>query len=226
MKTLTITLALLALSCSKKAPDSIYTDAVQGEWHETTVKEGQHAFRNRPADFAKVTTYGVTYWLMFGQDAQYSHAEASYQDSWNKGRGIDWKDGLCGGTPQHSNSALLGWRWYNERLQLGWYHHPECGDDFQAGHLLDIDFWQPYMVQVYAMPKGYWLWRVYQYSDPTQPNELARFELPFTPEMMAEGVSFGDLRATWFWFGGKYPAPHGITIYYSLFRPSGEPSSF
>jgi hypothetical protein len=215
-----IILLMLYTACSKSMPEGLMAEyGLEGDWSVTTVKQGQHKFSNRPVYNMSKHNRGLTYHVMFDSSCIYYHADPSYQDSWNKSMGLYAKDGFCGGKPQHSKSALVGWRWYDERMQVGWYIHPDCDSTYEAGHLTDVELMVPYMVQVFAMPKNVWYYRIMEFKD-GQLLLHAEFEYEVDWDMTA--YSYGW---TFFWFGGIYSAMHDMTVFYSLIRPSAQPTS-
>jgi hypothetical protein len=75
-------------------------------------------------------------------------------------------------------------------------------------------------VQIFALPKGVWMYRILENTG-AEMVQHGYYEHPVDWEVT--DYTYGS---TFFWFGGQYPAPHDITIHYSLWKPHAQPSSF
>lgn len=101
-------LLLLVAACQKsvdKAPEA------PSDWTEYHIAKGQHYADKNP--FTQLTTAEMKFIVKFDNSAIYQAVDTNNQGDINKLYGFSDNN-----QDHHTNSARIGWRWYNNELQL------------------------------------------------------------------------------------------------------------
>lgn len=175
-------LSLIAVSCNQ----SIDIDPDTG-FEVFTIAEGNHSsiFRNEP-----FTGSGINAKVIFDESAIYTLDVASDQADINKL--IGFSD--CQQDHQ-SESARIGWRWYEDELQLLAYTYVEGQLNFSL--MGSVPFNQEIDLQILIDGNSY------QYSG----DGLTSVTMDRT-----DNCETGENYWLWPYFGGDQPAPHEVTI--------------
>ena len=152
-----------------------------------TISQGNHSsiLRNEP-----FTGTGIRVTAIFDESAEYTLDVASDQADINK---------LVGFSDCHqdhqSESARIGWRWYQDQLQLLAYTYREGQLSFELMGTVDFNK----EIDLEILIDG----DTYQYSG----TGLSSVTMQRT-----QNCETGDNYWLWPYFGGDQPAPHEVTI--------------
>ena len=152
-----------------------------------TISQGNHSsiLRNEP-----FTGTGIRVTAIFDESAEYTLDVASDQADINK---------LVGFSDCHqdhqSESARIGWRWYQDQLQLLAYTYREGQLSFEL--MGAVDFNKEIDLEILINDD------TYQYSG----TGLSSVTMQRT-----QNCETGDNYWLWPYFGGDQPAPHEVTI--------------
>lgn len=152
-----------------------------------TIAAGAHSSIIRNEDF---TGTGVNLTVIFDESAEYTLSVPSDQADINKLIGFS-------DCSQHhqSESARIGWRWFNDELQILAYTYREGNLDFELMGAIPLNT----EVSISIRTVG----NSYEYSG----TDLTPITMQRTSDCEA-----GDNYWLWPFFGGNQPAPHEVTI--------------
>ncbi|WP_305982941.1 hypothetical protein [Roseivirga thermotolerans] len=177
-----ILLVISILGCSQ----SIDIDPDTG-FEVFTIPEGSHSsiFRNEP-----FSGNGISVTALFDESARYTLEVASDQADINKLVGFS----DCGQDHQ-SESARIGWRWFNDELQILAYTYREGQLNFEMMGTAKINESLSLRIKIATDH--------YEYSG----DGMNTIRMPRT-----DNCESGENYWLWPYFGGNQPAPHDITI--------------
>lgn len=182
IKLLLCALTLSVFGCSQ----SIDVDAETG-FEIYTIRAGSHSSINRSEAFSGT---GIDIIVLFDESAQYTLEPASDQGDINKLTGFS-------DCAQHhqSESGRIGWRWFNDELQLLAYTYREGNLSFELMGAVPLNTEINLSIRIVG--------DTYQYSGTGLQS--------VTMERTSDCES-GENYWLWPYFGGDQPAPHEITV--------------
>lgn len=158
-----------------------------GEARVFTIKEGAH-YADANA-YNKRTLERLRFSAVFDSTAIYTTTDPDNQGDINKLYGLS----DCGESDHHTNSARIGWRWYNGKLELHAYTY--LNKERNSAYISSVKLGEPAVCEI-RMEKRKYVFFVNGKS----------VSLPRACSGTGEGYQLYP------YFGGNEAAPHDVTI--------------